>query len=340
MKVLKRILIALVTIVVILVVIGFLLPKTRHVERSVVIDATPCAVFAQVNGFRNFNDWSPFVAVSPDADYAYDGPDFGVGSKITWNIPDPEPETGRQTIIASAPYERVDIELDLGRGGNAQVAYLLQPENGGTHLTWSFDTDFGINLVGRYFGLILDRQLGPLYAQGLANLKRIDEQLPKVDWSAIDIGITEVSSTTIAYSTGESSRELRGHFFAAIPVHARVAVFVSANGLQIDGQPVAINNYWDDRGYGFDAGLPVSGTPTRGAGPGSAVRMGETYGGRVVRAVHVGPYNGLENTYSKAEAFMTAHRLESNGRSWDIFVSDPGNTAEDELVTEIYHPVK
>ncbi len=340
MKVLKKILIALVAVVVILVVIGFLLPKTRHVERSVAIDATPCAVFAQVNGFRNFNDWSPFVAVNPDADYAYDGPDFGVGSKITWAIPDPKPETGSQTIIASSPYERVDIELDIGRGGDAQVAYLLQPEDGGTRLTWSFDTDFGINLVGRYFGLILDRQLGPLYAQGLANLKRIAEDLPKVDWSDIDIGITEVQSTTVAYSTGESSREPADIAVALGAAYGRVAVFVSANRLQIEGQPVAINNYWDDRGYGFDAGLPVSGTPTRGAGPGSAVRMGETYGGSVVRAVHVGPYTGLDDTYRKAEAFMTAHKLEGNGRRWDIFVSDPGNTAEDELVTEIYQPVK
>ena len=101
MKVLKKILIALVAIVVIVVVIGFLLPKTRHVERSVAIDATPCAVFAQVNGFRHFNDWSPFVAVNPNAEYGHEGPDFGVGSKITWISPDPEPETGSQTIIAT-----------------------------------------------------------------------------------------------------------------------------------------------------------------------------------------------------------------------------------------------
>jgi len=340
MKVLKRILIALVVIVVILVVIGFLLPKTRHVERSVVIDAPPCVVFAQVNGFRDFNDWSPFMAVVPDAEYSFEGPDFGVGSKISWRVTDPKPETGSQIIVASTPYERVDVELNLGRQGGAQASYLLQPENGGTRLTWTFDTDFGLNIVGRYFGLVLDRQLGPLYAQGLANLKRIAEDLPKVDWSDIDIGIAEVPSTTIAYSTGESSREPADIAAALGAAYGRVAVFVSANGLQIDGQPIAINNYWDDRGYGFDAGLPVSGTPTRGAGPGSAVRMGETYGGRVVRAVHVGPYTGLEDTYHKIEAFMIAHKLEGNGRSWDIYVSDPGNTAEDELVTEVYQPVK
>jgi effector-binding domain-containing protein len=340
MKVLKRILIALVAIVVILVVIGFLLPKTRHVERSVVIDATPCAVFAQVNGLRNFNDWSPFVAVSPDAEYGYEGPDFGVGSKITWNIAGPEPESGSQTIIASTPYERVDIELDLGQGGDAQVAYLLRPEDAGTRLTWSFDTDFGLNLFGRYFGLILDRQLGPLYAQGLANLKRIAEDLPDVDWCSMEIGIAEVPSQTIAYTTGSSSSDSAAIGAALGAAYGRVALFISANGLQIAGQPIAITNYWDDRGYSFDAAMPVSGQPTRGAGPESRVRMGETYGGRVVRAVHVGPYTGLEDSYHKVEAFMIAHKLEHNGRGWEVFVSDPGSTVEDELVTEIYQPVK
>jgi len=340
MKVLKRILIAIVAVVLILLVIGFLLPRTRHVERSVAIDASPCAVFAQVNGFRQFNDWSPFVAVLPGAEYDFEGPDFGVGSKMTWTTTGPSAKTGGQTVVASTPYERVDVEIDLGSQGVSQAAYLLQPENQGTRLTWTFDTDFGLNIIGRYWGLILDRQLGPLYAQGLANLKRIAEELPKVDWSDIEIGTTEVPSTTIAYTTGDSSREPADIAAALGAAYGRVAVFIAANGLQIGGQPIAISNYWDDRGYGFDAGLPVSGTPTRGAGPGSAVRMGETYGGRVVRAVHVGSYTGLEGTYHKVEAFMIAHKLESNGRSWEVFVSDPGNTAENELVTEIYQPVK
>ena len=340
MKVLKKILIALMIIVVLIVVVGFMLPKTRHVERSVVIDAPPCVVFAKVSGFRSFNDWSPFVAVMPDAEYEFAGPDFGVGAKIAWTVAEPKPEVGSQTIIASTPYERVDVELDLGAQGLAQATYLLQPEGDGTRLVWAFDTDFGLDIFGRYFGLILDRQLGPLYAQGLANLKRIAEDLPKIDWSDIEIGITNVPSRTIAYATGSSGRE--GAYIAAAlgAAYGRVAVFVAANDLQLDGQPIAISNYWDDRGYGFDAGIPVSGTPTRGAGPDSPVRMGETYGGRVVRAVNVGPYTGLQTTYEKITAFMVVHDLETNGRGWDAFVSDPGNTPEDELITEVYFPAK
>jgi effector-binding domain-containing protein len=340
MKVIKRIFFSLIALVLILVVIGFLLPRQRHVERSVFIDAPPSVVFSQVNGFKHFNDWSPFVALMPGAEYGFEGPDFGVGSKMSWSEIDPRPETGGQTIVASTPYERVDLELDLGPEGMAQAAYLLRPENSGTNLTWAFDIDFGLNIINRYWGLLLDRQLGPLYAQGLTNLKRIAEELPKVDWSLLEIGITEVPSTTIAYFTGSSGSDATEIGAALGAAYGRVAMFISANGLQIDGQPIAITNYWDERGYGFDAGIPVSGTPARGAGPDSPVRMGETYGGRVVRAVHVGPYTGLEETYGIVEAFLGAHRLEANGRSWNVFVSDPGNTPEEELTTEIYYPVK
>ena len=340
MKVLKKILIAIIIIVALVIVIGFVLPKTRHVERSVVIEAPPCVVFAKVNGFQSFNDWSPFVAVLPDAAYELTGPDFGIGAKIAWTVTEPKPEVGSQTIVASTPYERVDIELDLGAQGLAQSTYYLQPEGDGTRLTWAFDTDLGLDIFGRYFGLILDRQLGPLYAQGLANLKRIAEDLPKVDWSMIEIGITNVPSRTIAYTTGSSGREPADIAAALGAAYGRVAVYVTANGLHLDGQPISISNYWDERGYGFDAGIPVSGTPTRGAGPDSPVRMGETYGGRVVRAVNVGPYTGLQDTYEKVAAFMEVHELKSNGRNWDLYVSDPGNTPEDELITEVYFPVK
>jgi len=340
MKMLKRLLIAVGAILVIAVVIGLLLPRTRHVERSVEIDAPACVVFAQLNGFRTFNDWSPFMAVMPDASYGFEGPDYGVGSKITWEVPGPKPELGSQTIVASTPYERVDVELDLGPQGESQSAYLLQEVDGGTRLTWTFDTDFGLDIPGRYWGLFLDRQLGPLYAQGLANLKRITESLPKIDWSDLEIGLTSVPSTTIAYATGSSGPDPTEISASLAATYGRVLGFVSTNGLQLAGQPLAITNFWDDRGWGFDAGIPVSGTPTRGVGPDSPVRMGETYGGRVVRAVHVGAYTDLENTYAKVEAFIVTHKLEKNGRPWEVFVSDPGNVPETELVTEVNYPVK
>jgi effector-binding domain-containing protein len=289
---------------------------------------------------RHFNDWSPFVATMPEASYSFEGPDFGVGSTISWVANGPEADVGSQTIKTSNPYDRVDVELDLGADGEARSAYILKPDGEGTHVTWTFDTDFGYDLPGRYRGIFLDRQLGPLYAQGLVNLKRICEELPKTDWTDVEIAITEVPSTTIAYATGNSGSDPTEISAALAAAYGRVAAFVATNGLQIAGPPLAITNYRDDRGWGFDAGIPVSGTPARGAGPDSPVQMGETYGGRVVRAVHLGASTGLQASYDKIEAFLVAHKLDRNGRPWDVYVSDPGSVPEDQLTTEIFVPVK
>jgi effector-binding domain-containing protein len=259
---------------------------------------------------------------------------------MTWTTAGPTAEEGSRTIIASTPYERVDVELDLGKQGAAQTAYLLRREGERTDLTWTFETDFGFNILGRYRGLLLDRQLGPTLAQGLINLKRIAEALPKVDWSDIEIGISVVPSKTIAYATGSCGNDPTEISAALAAAYGKVLGFVSTNGLQLAGQPLAITNYRDDRGFGFDAGIPVDGNPGRGAGPDSAVRMGETYGGRVVLAVHVGAYEHLQQTTDKVAAFAAAHDLHPNGRPWEVFVSDPGNVAEQDLVTEIYYPVK
>ena len=340
MKVPKRILIALMLLVALVVVIGLFLPSARHVERSIVVDAPPCVVFANVNGFQSFNDWSPFVALNPEATYSFEGPDFGVGAKMSWAGTGPDAETGSQEIVASTPYEQVRVRLDFSDGMTADATYIFEAVDGGTRLTWAFDTDFGLDLLGRYFGLTLDWQLGPIFAQGLTSLKRIAEELPKVDWSDIEIDISVVPSTTIAYTTGDCSREPEEIGTALAAAYGRVAAFIAANGLQFAGPPIAIANYWDERGYGFDAGIPVSGTPSRGVGPGSQVRMGETYGGQVVRAVHIGPFSEMEPTYHKIEAFMAAHRLEENGRSWEIYVDDPGSKPEEALITEIYFPAK
>ncbi len=340
MNFLKKLLIALIVLIVAGVAIGLVLPASQHVERSLVISAPPPVVFAQVNGLRHFNQWSPYVALMPGAEYEWSGPEFGVGSSMTWTVPGTGGASGTRTIVAETPYERIDVEIDRVGQGPAQETFLLQRADGGTRITWAFDTDFGLDLVGRFFGLFLDRELGPVLAQGLANIQRIAEDMPDVDWSDLEIGLTTVPSQTTAYATSSSGPELDEFAEALAAAYGRVAVFATSNGLELAGQPLAVFNYRDDRGFSFDAAIPVEGTLSRGVGPESTVRMGETYGGRVVRAVHVGPYAALAGTYGKVEAFIAAHRLERNGRPWNVWVSDPANTPADELETGVYYPVK
>ena len=51
-----------------------------------------------------------------------------------------------------------------------------------------------------------------------------------------------------------------------------------------------------------------------------------------------GPVKSNVTTY--LDAFKAAYALHDNGLAWEVYVTDPGNTPPEKLVTYIYVPVK
>ena len=72
----------------------------------------------------------------------------------------------------------------------------------------------------------------------------------------------------------------------------------------------------------------------------SPVKVKQTYSGKALKVVHRGAYREMETTYEKLMAFVAAHGYEPAGAPWDEYVSDPGNTPESELITNVYMPVR
>lgn len=173
MRWIKRIVFGILAIAALLVVVSYFLPAEAHVARSITIDAPPERVFPYVNSLRRFNEWSPWTARDPDIVQTYSGPDEGVGQMVEWQSD--EFGTGSQTITASEADRHVGLELQFGSMGPAEAAFELAPQGGGTQVTWTFETELGMNPVKRYFGLMLDRLLGADYEAGLTALKALVE---------------------------------------------------------------------------------------------------------------------------------------------------------------------
>ena len=173
MKLLRNLFIIIAVIAIILVVVGFFLPQTAHVERSIVINASPDTVFQEVNTFEEYNDWSPWFKRDPEAVYEYSGPNSGIGAKMSWKSEVPQVGNGSQEIIESTYAKHVKTELIFGEDPKPSYASFELEELGpkSTKLTWSFDADFGNNIIGRYFGIFMDKMLGPDYESGLESLK-------------------------------------------------------------------------------------------------------------------------------------------------------------------------
>lgn len=174
MRILKNLFIAVIGLIAVLLVGSLFVPATQHVERKVSIDASPAELFALLNGFREFNRWSPWADIDPNTSYAYTGPDSGVGARMEWSSEDPNVGAGVQEIVASTPNELIEVELRFD-SQVARSAYELRPAGNGTEVVWSFDADFGANPIGRYMGLMMDKLIGPDYEKGLGRLKSIAE---------------------------------------------------------------------------------------------------------------------------------------------------------------------
>lgn len=198
----KKLLIGSIAILVVASAIGLVLPRNIHVERSTVIHAAPSAVFAYINDFHKFNLWSPWAKHDPNTQYTFSGQDQGTGATMAWRSEHPNVGNGQQKIIVSDAGRHVQTELNFGDMGTAFATFDLVADGTDTRVTWGFDQDTHYNIVSRYFGLLMDKFIGPDYEQGLVNLKTLAESTqPAVVTPAATTGIAPAPITAPAIAT-------------------------------------------------------------------------------------------------------------------------------------------
>lgn len=156
----------------VLAVVIMLRPDHTHVERSAVIKASPQAVQAYVNDLGNWNSFSPWADLDPNAKISYEGPRAGEGAMFRWDG-NSEVGAGSMKIIESKPGEIVRLDLEFVRPmpGKSTAAFKFEPVEGGTNVTWSSDWDN--NFISKAMGLVMDcdAMMGGYFEQGLAKLE-------------------------------------------------------------------------------------------------------------------------------------------------------------------------
>ncbi len=338
MQLARKILIGLGSVVMLLFAVGIFLPSRAHVEREIFVDAPAATVFALVNDFRQIGKWSPWQEADPNARYEISGPRRGVGAMLAWD--GSIVGQGSQRIIESVPYQRVVSELDLGGQGNAIATFTLQAAEAGTTVAWSFDASFGLNLLGRFAGLMLDRIIGDDYESGLKNLKSMAERLPRADFSETEIETIVVEAQDIAYLSTTSIPLAAAISESMGDAYFRVLNFIDRNGLSEAGPAISISRGYRGQDLAFDAAIPVRGITEATPRSAQGVMLGMTYAGPAIRVKHVGPYLSLGQTHDKIAAYLAAYGIARNGDAWESYISDPTRSAEADLITYVYYPIR
>lgn len=176
MRILRNIIGVIVAIVIIAVAVAYLLPQKVQVARATDIAAPPSLVFPLVADLRQNGKWSPWLGIDPNIKVTFSGPEVGKDQKMNWESDHPNVGKGSQTIVAYEPESRVVTALDFGAAGQATATTTVHAAGeGGSRVTWGFETDLGMNPVARYFGLALEGMIAPDFERGLSKLKEVAE---------------------------------------------------------------------------------------------------------------------------------------------------------------------
>lgn len=173
MKALKTVGILLAALVVIVLILGILAPKSFNVERSMVINAPRETVFTYLQTFEKQATWSPWVARDPNMQSEIIGTDGTVGAINRWQSK--VEGNGEQEITAIVVNERFETKLRFEGMGESNAILATTNENNGTKVTWRMNggIPFPWNVMGLFMNF--NKMLGNDFEEGLGKLKTLVE---------------------------------------------------------------------------------------------------------------------------------------------------------------------
>jgi len=339
MKALKIIGLSILGLIVLLLIISFFLPSKVHVERSVVINAQPQVIFEQINTLPNWEGWSPWKAMDPSSVITYGDKKSGVGAYYTWK--GPETGEGKMTITQSVPFSMVETEVDFGEMGTSLGVYILEAAEGGTKLTWGFDTDMGMNPIMKFGGLFMKGILEKQFDDGLGKIKQIAENAPAVapasSWKGKIDKVEKVYTIRTNYMAVHDTASVSTIGQKLEKAFGLIGETAGKQKLEITGAPFAIYYSESNTNFEFDAAMPVK---KAGKAEGK-VKPGEFIEGNAVAVTFYGDFTQTPMAHEAANKYITENGKVVNGSPWESYETDTEvekDTAK--WLTKVYYPIR
>lgn len=152
-----------------LVASSFFLSKAFTVERSLVIDTTPERLYALLGDLERWPEWGPWMKEDPDLQITLGEKTKGVGASESWVGKDGD---GRLVFTEADPAKGVSFDLYFNQDAfENKSSILYEKVAGGYEVTWSMSGQVQVPLLGGLLAKAMDAMVGPMFDQGLENLR-------------------------------------------------------------------------------------------------------------------------------------------------------------------------
>ncbi len=160
-------------IVVLILFLALIAPKTYDVSRSIVIDSPKDRVFKIIRSLKEQDKWSPWAKKDPNMHKEYRGNDGEVGSVAYWNG-NKDVGEGEQEITKIVDGERVEGELRFFKPWKSESdCYFITEDvdSDKTKVTWGFSGKNKFPFSIMMLLMSMDKMVGKDFEEGLATLK-------------------------------------------------------------------------------------------------------------------------------------------------------------------------
>lgn len=350
---LLEMLISLAIVVGLYLVVGLVLPSSRHLVEKTETNRKLTIVFDTLNSFRRFKDWNTLSLRDPRMQMTLSGPEEGVGARLDYDSKERGLGQGSWEITESVPREKIAMKIEnVERGENKRTAFIFKPtgrNNRNVEITQTYDVDYGWNLLGRYAGLYVTRHVGDDMKMGLTRLVNMLASVPNVDYAVKDSKMTtpkviERPAEDLLFVNAGAVERGNAQIQSSITANSEwIKRVIEANGLEAVGPVRIVTTDLGRETYTFDVVQPVR--KKEGGAVGKVTTQGpvqyaQAPASKAAMASYTGYMAELENVRNALRAWAATHGYEVKDRAFEDYKSGVAGAFTENGQFDVYWPVK
>jgi len=303
-------------------------------SKSIVINASPEQVFAEINDYKKWPAWSPWAQRDKKMENIYTGNPAEVGHKNTWKSK--SEGSGSQEIVEIRNNEYIKSKLVFTDwDGETFTEFILKADGENTNVTWTMEgSEFPFMARGFIFLMGGNKMIEKDYEEGLASLKKIVEAKPKTAAIAYEvIDVPEIIYVGIRMKINAS--KVDSALFANS--YGKIMETIGKR-TEINGMPFSIGHAFDEKTGDMDLeiAMPVK-SEIKLSGELSCNKIPA---GKCTKYIYNGDYVGTEKAWPPYyDEVLKKYKPRFSG--YEVYANDPAEVkSPQELITWLMIPVE
>lgn len=153
-----------------LLIVPALLPNQYLVERTITIESSQENIYSYLVNLESWQEWSPWMAKEPGAEFSFHGIPGVVGSYTQWS--GEVIGSGKQTLTELRGHEYIETKLEFTEPSTPDSVGYIKIVDRVNHVEVIWGTKGELSYpVERVMGLFIPSMIAPDFEKGLKSLK-------------------------------------------------------------------------------------------------------------------------------------------------------------------------